>query len=421
MSSVLPGNKAGLQRSGLPQGRALPAGSGRAATALRDLLAALVVVLSSGGCGPVEESQRQQAAIAGGGLRLSSVLGAVDAQGYARARPGTPLRFPADHGAHPDFRSEWWYLTLMLEDDAGNDYGGQFTLFRQALAPPAAADASSSGAAAAVAGPMTAAIAGPMTAAWATRQVYMAHLAVTDVTSAQHLSAERFSRGHPELAGVRNGPFAAFIDNWRLTGGDPAAAFLPLELEAQADQFGWSLELQPDQPRVLQGDAGYSAKGPGQASHYYSYPRLAVSGQLRLGARQIAVHGSGWFDREWSTSVLGTEQVGWDWFALQFDDGREAMAFRLRRADCRRDPFDHGLLVEADGTYRALPAERFLLTPTQWWQPPEPAAVEAEAVLCPDAEPGFPVGWRLTIDGERFDARAAIEDQRMATSVPYWE
>ena len=339
--------------------------------------------------GPVEPD-------AGVGLRLSSVLGEIDDKAFARAQPDYRLTFPRDHGVHPAFRSEWWYLTLLLEDAEGHSYGGQFTLFRQAL-EPINAEAS--------------------VAPWQDPQLYMAHLAVSDVTRREHREAERFSRAHPQLAGVRGEPFAAWIDNWRLES-ITASGLFPLRLTAAGDAFGWKLELQTERPLALQGASGFSAKGPGQASHYYSYTRLSAAGELRLDDRRVTVSGSAWLDREWSTSVLGSEQAGWDWFALQLDDGRDVMAFRLRRRDCDRDPFDHGLLVSGDGRQVTLDSTRFELEPLRWWQPDDE---RPRPPLCAGEQRGYPVRWRFRLDDELFEIEAAFDDQRMQTSVRYWE
>ncbi|MEM6707246.1 MAG: lipocalin-like domain-containing protein [Pseudomonadota bacterium] len=334
---------------------------------------------------------------------MAAVLGGDALEGFRRANPAYVLNFPADHGPHPAFRSEWWYLTLMLEGDDGREYGGQFTLFRQAMEPP----------------PETPAGAEPQPfSSWDTRQLYMAHLAVSDVGAGKHRSAERFSRGHSELAAVSAFPFRAFIDDWRLEAlGDGTAGF-PWQLTARADDFSWNLRIEDGRPLVLQGEAGYSAKGPGQASHYYSYSRLPVSGQLVVDGRSIRVSGNGWFDREWSTSVLGASQTGWAWLALQLDDGRDLMAFRLKRDDCRRDPFDHGLIVAQDGSTALLNSDDFSLEPIRWWEDGEPAQ---DIDRCAGDRAGWPVGWLLTLGTERFRIDAAFDQQLMRTRVRYWE
>ena len=181
-------------------------------------------------------------------------------------------------------------------------------------------------------------------------------------------------------------------------------------------------------PLVLQGERGYSAKGPGQGSHYYSATRLDVQGTVTIDGRVVPVHGGGWLDREWSTSVLSADQVGWDWFALQLDDGRDLMMFNLRRADCSRDAFDHGVLVSADGSYRTLRATDYALRPLSVWRGPGNDTLQPAVDRCaqlPTAAPrtpaGWPLEWSVRVGEERFVVRAAVRDQRMQTAVPYWE
>ena len=178
-------------------------------------------------------------------------------------------------------------------------------------------------------------------------------------------------------------------------------------LEASTDAFAIDLQLHPQKSVVYQGDRGLSAKGPGQASYYYSVPRLAARGQLEVGGERYSVSGLGWLDREWSTSVLGDEQVGWDWFALMMADGRDVMVFRLRRRDQSRDPYDHGVMVAADGSARQLAMADFRLQPLEFWR-------DERGVR-------WPIRWRLTVDDCEWIVSAAIEDQRMDTALTYWE
>lgn len=334
-------------------------------------------------------------------LEVGRLLGGSEADvGFARALPPARLEFPQDHGPHPDFRSEWWYLTLMLHDAQGEEYGGQFTLFRQAQSP----------------GPLV------PTNPWRSSHLYMAHLAMSDVAQQRHYSDERFARGHPGLAGARAADgvvgYRAWLDGWELRS--IGAEFLPLMLDAHSEEFGWNLELQSSargvKPIVLQGERGLSAKGPGQASFYYSFTRLEVTGSLSLHGQRVPVTGTAWLDQEWSTSVLSAGQEGWDWFAVQLDDGRDLMVFRLRREDGQRDVYDHGVLVQANGRYRSLDAAEFRLLPVRYWRD--------ETGIC------WPVGWTLQLldqDAEQarvleeFTLQARIDDQRMTTAVRYWE
>lgn len=360
---------------------------------LSKILAMLLVVLALAGCDAASEPNADEQP----NLQVGRLLGGDEAAvGFARALPPAALKFPRDHGPHPEFKSEWWYLTLMLSDAQGQEYGGQFTLFRQAQLP------------------------GPLVPAnpWLSTHLYMAHLAVTDVRQQRHYSDERFARGHPGLAGVRAATpelgFRAWLDGWELDS--VSTSFLPLALQAQTAEFGWDLQIGlptiGSKPKVLQGDAGLSAKGPGQASFYYSFTRLQVQGKLTLNGRLVPVTGNAWLDQEWSTSVLSDGQVGWDWFAVQLEDGRDLMVFRLRREDGSRDPFDHGVLVAADGSSQVLQAADFQLQVARYWQD--------ETSVC------WPVGWslRLLEQGrvtEQFELEAAVDDQRMTTAVRYWE
>lgn len=234
----------------------------------------------------------------------------TDAEGYQTVVPGRVLGFPADHGPHPGYRIEWWYLTANLEGQDGQTYGVQFTLFRQAGAPP------------------------PQRAGWANQQFWLGHIAVT--SAAGHFYAERMARGGVGQAGVSAEPFDAWIDDWQLTavkGGEATALGLGhLRLRAGTDAFGYDLELTTTAPPVLQGNAGYSVKSDqGQASYYYSQPYFSVSGSIRIRDQTLDVAGRAWMDREWSSQPLAETQSGWDWFSLHLDDSTKLMLFRLRQ------------------------------------------------------------------------------------------
>ena len=318
---------------------------------------------------------------------LRGVLGdSGDTTGFQTADRVVEFAFPRDHGPHPRFRSEWWYLTAVLTTVSGRTFGTQFTLFRQGLAPRAPGDATPTG-----------------TAAWRTGQVYMAHVAVSDVATRRHLQAERVARGHPALAGVTATPFAAYLEDWRLESS--SADFLPLKLDVATTEFDVALTLTGTKPIVLQGEHGLSHKGPENASYYYSMPRIDARGTVRIDGTDHAVAGKAWIDREWSTSVLAAEYAGWDWFALHLDDGRDLMVFRLRRVDGAPDPYGAGSLVAVDGNATTLADDDFTLAVVDTWR-------------------AWPVRWELTLNGfpeERFLIEAVFEDQVMETSVRYWE
>ncbi len=315
-----------------------------------------------------------------GQLRLGAVLGEAELDGYAYADTVQPIELSRDLGAHPAFRSEWWYLTVMLADAAGREFGVQFTVFRQALWPGA-----------------------EPANAWRTGQAYLAHLAVTDDAGGRHRELERLARGHPQLAGVSTEPFAVWVEDWRLA----AAADGGFELSARGPDLAVALTLAPVKPVVLQGDRGLSRKGPGQASYYYSFTRIDAAGAITMAGHRNVVQGSAWLDREWSTSVLSAGQVGWDWFALQLDDGSDIMAFQLRRRDGTRDPHDHGVLVDPAGAATVLKPAEFTLEPLERWRDDDGVA--------------WPVAWRVDLPGRSLRVVAALPDQRMDTTIVYWE
>lgn len=321
-------------------------------------------------------------------IRIGSVLGEGDLDGFIRADHAHTPKFPDDHGAHPDFRSEWWYFTGNLDDTDGRRYGFQYTLFRFAVAPGDAERPS----------------------AWGTRQVWMGHLALTDVDGRRFFRAERFSRGGDiGLAGARARPFRVWLEDWEMASlGDP---IFPLRLSAAADDFGLELELEDDRGPVLQGDRGYSRKGPGEgnASHYYSYTRLRVDGHLSFEGRRVRATGEAWLDREWSTSALGENVRGWDWFALQLDDASEVMFYRLRRADGSADPLSAGTVTSAVSPPRPLGRDA-VIEPLRYW-------------MSPDTGIRYPVAWRLAAPSEALDLEigALLDGQEMATAVRYWE
>lgn len=348
-------------------------------------LAGLCLVLLASACGPDTAPDVDV-------TRVSEALGGEAGEGYARADRHREFRFPEDHGPHADFRNEWWYLTGNLDAEDGSRYGFQLTLFRIALSPH----------------PRSSEPTGP-TSAWGTRQVWMGHFAVTDVERRRHLGFERFSRGALGLAGAQPSPLRVWLEDWSLTGGEDAA--FPWRLRAAAGDVVLQLELHGLKDIVLQGDRGLSRKSaaPGNASYYYSLPRLSAAGELSVGEARHRVSGLAWLDREWSTSALGPGQSGWDWFALQLSDGRDLMFYRLRRKDGSTDPLSAGTLVSTDGDIRRLDADSVQVEVLDHWE-------SADGVR-------YPAAWRLTIAGldDPLEIRPVIADQLMETTVRYWE
>jgi predicted secreted hydrolase len=322
-------------------------------------------------------------------LSLAETLAGGDTLGYARAVEPHAFDFPADHGPHPDFRSEWWYVTGNLSAADGRDFGFQLTIFRSALAAEAPAAAS----------------------AWSTNQAYMAHFTVTDVAERRFHAHERFARGAVGLAGASADPLRVWLEDWTIAA-DTAGTF-PLRLRAEDDGVALDLELVPGKPLVLQGEDGLSRKGPepGNASYYYSFTRLLATGAMTIGERTHAVSGTAWLDREWSTSALAAGLVGWDWFALQLDDDWDLMIYRLRASDGGDAPESDGVLVDPSGTK----------TPVVWG---EDVLVESTgAWASPIDGAAYPSGWRVRVPERGWDLEVAprIPAQELDVSFRYWE
>ncbi|MGQ9490645.1 MAG: lipocalin-like domain-containing protein [Anaerolineae bacterium] len=362
----------------------------------------------------------------------------ADVSGFARAEGPREIVFPADRGPHNDYQTEWWYYTGNLTAETGEHFGFQLTFFRRALVPPGQRAERDS--------------------AWGTDQVYMAHFALTDVNGGRHYSFERLARGAAGVAGAQAEPYRVWLEDWEVaeitsagnvaeieavrqpplgSAGHSGLATQPAEargpmvvnddapwrprpvrLRAAAFDPRLNLNLSLDltltdlKPPVLQGDRGYSRKGPepGNASYYVSCTRSAAEGTVTVRGKTFTVSGLSWMDQEWSTSALGPEQVGWDWFSIQLDDESELMVFQLRRADGGVDAFSSGTLVAADGSTRQLGPGDFTITPTGTWRSPRSGGV-------------YPAGWELTVPaaGLRLEIAPWLADQEMQVSYTYWE
>ena len=305
--------------------------------------------------------------------------------GFARVLAPRPLRFPEDHGPHPDFRTEWWYYTGNLRTPTGRHVGFQLTFFRIALSPVEA----------------------PRTSPWGTRQFYFAHFAVTDTGGGRFHAASRVSRAALGLAGAAAAPFRVWIEDWSVEGDGTSA-----RLRASDGEVAIDLSVSAAKPVVLQGDRGLSRKGPepGNASLYYSFTRMPAHGVVRLGGETLEVVGEAWMDREWSTSGLGAGVAGWDWFALQLEDGRELMVYLLRRRDGTADPLSAGTLIEADGTTRRLEAGDVSIETLAHWTSPRSGV-------------RYPARWRLSVPSAelRLDIEPRLPDQELLVGTRYWE
>ena len=308
--------------------------------------------------------------------------------GFARALTPRAFTFPVDHGPHVDFQTEWWYYTGNLEGDGGSRYGYQLTIFRRGLTPGAQPEDG-----------------------LLTNQVYFAHFAVTDIERGQHRASERFSRGAGGLAGAQGEPtYAVWLEDWRIDSlnADGSA----VRLRAAEGDLALDLELRSAKPPVFHGDRGLSPKSaaPGNASYYVSYTRMTTMGTLSFAGERIEVRGDSWFDHEWSTSALGPQGQGWDWFSLQLSDGRELMLFQIRNADGTRDGVSGGTLIAVDGGTTRLLVDDLVLEPLETWTSPETGAA-------------YPIAWRVQVPAEGLDLtiRAQTPAQEMALAFSYWE
>lgn len=299
--------------------------------------------------------------------------------------------FPRDHGAHPEFRTEWWYFTGNLRDAAGNRFGYQLTFFRQGvrLNPPEPANA------------------------WSLRDLYPAHFAITDVRQGSFHFAEQITRSGPGLSGAATDGMNVWNLGWsaKMTGDT-------IVIRAVHDDMALALELRPKKPLILHGDGGLSSKGPGtgQASYYYSFTDLAARGTIRTPASQmpVPVEGAGWFDHEFGSNILSRDQVGWDWFSIHLSDGRDLMLFFLRKRDGTVERESSGTLVEAGGKARHLKRDDIQVDVLGTWKSPRSAGI-------------YPNQWRIRVPAAGIDLQFGplVAAQELNTSgstgVTYWE
>ncbi|EFL90503.1 lipocalin-like domain-containing protein [Ahrensia sp. R2A130] len=297
-------------------------------------------------------------------------------EGYAVPSPDGTISFPADHAAHPDYRIEWWYVTANMTGPDGTPYGLQWTLFRSAFRPDGKPGS----------------------------QFWMGHAAVT--TPDKHFVAERRARGGIGQADVDVEPFNAFIDDWALKA-DEGRDIDRVSMAASGADFAFYVKLIAQGPLVLQGINGYSRKSEsGTASYYYSQPAYALKGTLKLPSGDVAVTGSAWLDREWSSQPLSGGQRGWDWFSLSFEDGHKMMAFQLREAEGKSFTSATWITPQGDPT------------------PIDNGELQLEPLAISDVGGrDVPTSWRLRLPSRDVDVTVeALNTQAwMATSIPYWE
>jgi predicted secreted hydrolase len=352
-----------------------------------------------------DRSARQEPSNVPGGSRADAARGQGGAtQGFAVAAGPRSFEFPRDHGPHPDFQHEWWYVTGNLDGANGERFGFELTIFRFALAPaePTAAGHPPRNGAPRATDPATQPAApAPGTSNWRTRQIYMAHFAVSDIHRERFQFGERYARGALGLAGAQAEPFRVWLESWALEQRGSH-----WHLTAADRDYSLDLDLQPLLPPILNGDAGLSRKSSSgtASSYYYSIPRIAARGTLTRQGKPIDVQGLAWLDREW-----GSADGDWDWFAIQLDDRSTLMFYVLRNRDGVRDINSAGTWVDPHGSPRPLANDEVRIDILGYWNSPRGGR--------------YPAKWRLSVPALALDLsiEPAMADQELGTHPRYWE
>lgn len=323
-------------------------------------------------------------------VRLPDVSRAADpTSGFEVADGSYSLSFPEDFGTHPDFSTEWWYYTGNLQTAKGRPYGFELTIFRVGLLPPT--------------------FELPEDSEWYDRSVYFAHFAVSDIENKEFYAFERYSRPGPGLAGAQVQPYRVWIEDWEISEQEQGI----YRLQASQDEVALDLMLTDEMGVVLHGQNGYSRKGesPSNASYYYSQPRFRAEGSLEIGGVIHPVDGLAWKDHEFSTSVLDQNQIGWDWFSLQFEDGPALMLFQLRERDGSISDSSSGTFIDTQGNPMHLKKSEFEIRVLDQWRSPHTQGV-------------YPAGWEIRLDdpGCLLQVQPRMADQEIHfPAVTYWE
>ncbi len=320
---------------------------------------------------------------------LFTIVTPTISPGFVSADGSRPLTFPADFGAHPDFRTEWWYYTGNLQTREGRHFGFELTIFRVGLLPPTAEPSNTSD--------------------WSSRDVYFAHFALSDIGSDHFYAFQRYSRPGPGLAGAQGDPYHVWLEDWNITEETPGV----YRLQAEQGKISLDLTLTDKMGVVLQGENGYSRKGKNatNASYYYSQPRLQAEGFVHLNGTQYPVSGLTWNDHEFSTGVLDENQIGWDWFSLQFDDGPALMLFQLRERGGGISDSASGTFIAADGAPQHLHKSNFEIAVGDEWRSPHTQGI-------------YPASWEIQIQKPDclLDVKPWMADQEVNfPPITYWE
>ncbi|MDH3445631.1 MAG: carotenoid 1,2-hydratase [Deltaproteobacteria bacterium] len=308
---------------------------------------------------------------------------------YQPALPGRKLVFPADHYSHPEFQTEWWYYTGHLKSASGKRYGYQVTFFRIGLRHRQKASEH------------------PIIFT----DLYMAHFALSDLAGKKFIFRERINRGYAEKAGAATDRYYVWNEDWKVEGNDKIHQ---IQVSDRAAKL--TLRLTSLKPPVLHGENGHSQKGEGEgrASYYYSLTRMQAEGELNIGGKNEKVRGSTWMDHEFGSNQLREDQVGWDWFSIQLDNGNEIMLYLMRRKDGSVDLYSSGTLVRADGTTKHLRLRDYRVDVLERWKSPKSNAE-------------YPMKWKVTIPSESIELEItpAFPEQELITNrstrVTYWE
>ncbi len=313
----------------------------------------------------------------------------VPAQEFKKALPGYQFEFPRDHGSHPEFRTEWWYYTGNLQTKNGREFGFMMTIFRNATAPPETA-------------------ASPLLA----NQFYLGHFAISNIQEDLHKSWEKIGRKGLGQASASVETLDVSLGDWSMKLNENDS----MEITAVADGYSIALTMDPEKPFVIHGKNGahQKANDPGQASHYISFTRLSTNGSVEWDGVKYEVSGLSWMDHEFGSNWLAEDEVGWDWFALQLENGEELMLYGLRLKDGSFHEMSSGSIIDAEGKLEELSRNEYTITSNSEWKSSHSDAV-------------YPMGWRIEIPGKNIELEVdpKMLDQEMKTTrytgTVYWE
>jgi predicted secreted hydrolase len=309
--------------------------------------------------------------------------------GFAAVDGSRSLTFPRDFGAHEDFRTEWWYYTGNLQTNEGRHFGFELTIFRVGLLPPAT--------------PL------PADSKWYSRSLYFAHFAITDIADNRFYAFERYSRPGPGLAGAQGNPYRVWLEDWNISERAPSV----YHLQAEQGDIALDLNLTDEMGIVLHGENGFTRGGKNitNAAYYYSQPRLRADGVVQVNSVRYPVSGLAWKDHEFSSGVLDKNQMGWDWFSLQFEDGTALMLYQLRERTGAISASSSGTFITARGVPQTIQAEEFKIQVLDEWRSPHTKAL-------------YPSAWKIQLKKPdcSLEIRPWMADQELNfPAVSYWE